>query len=79
MGGGDNRSEAGSEKTPRTRRRDARRAAHRNQRSSRKSAEPVMSSIEASEDPAQWSAAQIASHFQHITGKEAKGQLIHFK
>ncbi|VDK36818.1 unnamed protein product [Taenia asiatica] len=66
---GVNDSEGVDEKTPRTRRRDARRAAHRSQKSSRLTQEEV---VEAGSDSAQWSAPQIASQFLHITGAEAK-------
>ncbi|KAL5966095.1 hypothetical protein TSMEX_006171 [Taenia solium] len=65
---GVNDSEGVDEKTPRTRRRDARRAAHRSQKSSH----PTQEVVEAGSDSAQWSAPQIASQFLHITGAEAK-------
>ncbi|VDM33122.1 unnamed protein product [Hydatigera taeniaeformis] len=67
-GGGDV-SEGGDEKTPRTRRRDARRAAHRSQKGSRLTQEDA---VETGGDSAHWSASQIANQFLHITGTEAK-------
>nr|CDS15218.1 hypothetical protein EgrG_000761200 [Echinococcus granulosus] len=66
--GGDG-SEGVDEKTPRTRRRDARRAAHRSQKGSRLTQKEA---LKASEDSAHWSASRIASQFLHITGVEAK-------
>lgn len=62
-------SEGIDEKTPRTRRRDARRAAHRSQKGSRLTQEEA---VEACSDSTRWSASQIASQFLHITGTEAK-------
>ncbi|KAL5111769.1 hypothetical protein TcWFU_003448 [Taenia crassiceps] len=72
VGGGSvgvNDNEGVTEKTPRTRRRDARRAAHRIQKGSSLVQEEA---VEACSDSAQWSASQIASQFLHITGAEAK-------
>nr|CDS30219.1 hypothetical protein HmN_000039560 [Hymenolepis microstoma] len=72
---GGNADGDGTEKTPRTRRRDARRAAHRTQKEISHSHHPEeVENI----DPSLWTAAQIASHFSHITGSEAKqiSQLI---
>uniref|UniRef100_A0A5K3F2Y7 PDZ domain-containing protein n=3 Tax=Mesocestoides corti TaxID=53468 RepID=A0A5K3F2Y7_MESCO len=58
------------EKTPRTRRRDARRAALRSQKCGR---HPTgATAAELNHSPESWSAHQIARHFQHITGEEAK-------
>ncbi|KAM7540430.1 hypothetical protein Aperf_G00000021549 [Anoplocephala perfoliata] len=65
----------GTEKTPRTRRRDARRAAHRNQKGPSQLYRPPAAMDEddiLNINPSQWTAVQIASRFLHITGAEAK-------
>ncbi|VDN98568.1 unnamed protein product [Rodentolepis nana] len=70
---GGNADGDGTEKTPRTRRRDARRAAHRTQKEISHSHHPEdVENI----DPSFWTAAQIASHFSHITGSEAKRKFL---
>ncbi|KAM3183151.1 hypothetical protein ACTXT7_010906 [Hymenolepis weldensis] len=66
---GGNGDGGSTEKTPRTRRRDARRAAHRTQKEASHSHH---SEDFGNTDPSLWTSTQIASRFSHITGSEAK-------